>query len=141
MIESSRYTVRVWFTSICISPIILQVIDYLTDAPHAAASFGQAVFMWCFIIVFSLFISVFTWLLFFACTYQLLKMDLPRRFFMPAVQVTGLLLALLTFFVFDSLIAFLEYPFWTFATCYLSTIAACMQLYKIPTSYRDRVIL
>lgn len=132
MIEASRYTVKVWLTSICISPVILQVINYLTGATNAGATFGGAVFMCCFVIVISFFISVFTWLLFFACTYQLLKMDLPQRLFKPAVQVTAVFLVLTTFFVLNDMIALLDYPFWGFTTCYLLTIIACIQLYKTP---------
>lgn len=67
MIDSSRYTVKVWLTAISITPIILQVINYLSDGTRTS-TFGEAIFIYCFITVISFFISVFTWLLFFACT-------------------------------------------------------------------------
>ncbi len=134
MITPFNYTLKVWLTSICISPLVLQVTDYLTNSANEASTFDQVVFMCCFIIVMSFFISVFTWLLFFVCTYQLLKINIPQNLFKLSVQATGLLLVLVTLFVLDGLIALLDYPFWTFTTCYLFTTAACMQLYDIPQS-------
>ncbi len=132
MTESFRYTVKIWLTSICISPIILEVIDQITNSINAAATFSQCLFKMCFLTVLSFFFSSITWMLFFLCAYQLLKIDLPQRYYKAVVQTTGLLLVLLTFYCLDGFIHLLGYPFWTFTICYLLTILACMQLYKTP---------
>ena len=132
MIESARYTLKVWLTSICISPVILQVIYQINSSKNAGATFGQAMFMWCFITAISFCCSLLTWILFFTCTYQLLKFDLPHRYYKAFVQASGLLLVLLTFYCLKGFIGLLDYPFRTFTSCYLLTIGVCMQLYAIP---------
>ena len=137
MIDSFRYTVKVWLTSICISPIILEVIDQITNSINAAATFSQVVFKSCFLAVVSFFFSSITWMLFFLFAYQLLKIDLPQRYYKAIVQITGLLLVLLTLHCLDGFIHLIGYPFWTFTTCYLLTIVVCMQFYKTPQLHTD----
>jgi len=85
----------------------------------------------------SFFFSMITWLLFYVCADELLKIDLPQRFYKASVKLTGLMLVMLTFFILNGVIALLEYSFWTFAACYLVPTIACMQLYKLPQPYTD----
>jgi len=142
MAKALKYTLKVWFTTALTSPIILFAIDYMCSTTSSFERFEDILGIYPIIVFASLLFSCFTWILFFVCVYNLLKIYLPEKLYKPIIQLAGLLLALLTFVVLvavhDSEITMIATQlFWLIAAPYLLCLFLSIQLYKLPELYMN----
>ncbi len=140
MIETLKYTLKIWVTTALISPVILFAIDYISCTPSSFERFEDILAIYPIAVFDGLLFSCFTWMVFFVFVYNLQKIYLPQKLYKPMIQFTGLFLAFLTFVVLftlhDSGFSIIDTEFfWVIVTPYLLCLFLGIQLYKLPQLY------
>lgn len=134
MIESLRYTLKVWLTTAAVPPVVILIISYINDP----TGYGIANFFGV-MLVLGLAFSFFPWVAFSAGVYFIQKWHITTIRKKIAIQCLALPMVLVTFACFaaniDTLFAFYDSSFLLIVTYYAICLAASIQFYKLPQLY------
>jgi hypothetical protein len=138
MIESLKYSLKIWLTTILIAPIgVIALQGLVAPTPSVSEYLSDAFGTYYLLVIFGLLFSFLTWVAFLVAVYQILKRDAfaaRRKLF---IQYSGFLLSLVTFAgffaVFTSLSAALFDSFFiSMILCYTACQIASIYFIRMP---------
>jgi len=136
MIETTKYTLKIWATTVFIAPVFYLSFKFSVDSGPWVNSAYTMLEIYIWTIVLGLIGSLATWAMFLIGVYSILKWNITEAAHKAAIQLFGLLLTLSTILLFfailDSFYVLYTKTFWVFAGPYIVCLAASIQFYKVP---------
>jgi len=133
MIETVKYTLKIWLTAVVISSLVVSIV-------FNSSSFSNLIELFFLITVCALIFSFATWIIFCLGVYLILKQNTTAKGQKVAILLLSIILALATTgFVltgFESS-AFKDGSFLVFAAPYIVCLAAGIHFYNLPNLYID----
>jgi|GEM_PF-1759133 len=136
MIETTKYTLKIWATTVLIAPVFIISFGLFHDS-RAWEDFAYAVLgIYIWTIALGFIGSGATWAMFLTGVYSILKWNITEAAHKAAIQFFGLLVTLSTILlflaIFDSFSSLYTQTFWMFVGPYIICLAASIQFYQLP---------
>ena len=134
MIETIKYTLKIWLTAVFISSLVISVI-------FSRSSFNNLIEIYFLVSLCALIFSFITWILFCLGAYLILKQSITAKRQKAVILLLSIILALATTgFVLTGFepSALKDGSFLLFAAPYIICFSASIHFYQLPQFYTDQ---